>query len=267
MSIVIKNTTDIQHMRVSCSLAAEVLDYITPFVKIGVTTNELDQLCYEYITKTQNAYPSPLNYKPNPNGPAYPKSICTSVNHEICHGIPNDRQLKNGDIVNIDITVYKNDFHGDTSRMYYVGEVSNYAKRLCKITYECMWLGIQQIKPGKQLGEIGYAIETYAHKNGYSVVEEFCGHGVGRTFHEEPQVLHYGKPNTGPIMQEGWIITVEPMINQGGRHIRFSPNGWTAVTKDRSLSAQWEHTVLITNNGYEVLTVSPNMPARPTFIH
>lgn len=266
MSIVIKNSTDIEYMRISGKLAAEVLDYIGPFVKPGVTTNELDKLCHEYIVNVQQAYPSPLNYQPNKNGPIYPKSICTSVNNEICHGIPNDKPLKNGDVVNIDITVYKNGYHGDTSRMFFVGEVSPHAKRLCKVTFECMWLGIAQVKPGNYFGDIGNAIETYAEKHGYSVVQEFCGHGVGQVFHEDPQVLHYGRPKTGPIIKEGMIFTVEPMINQGRRHIRFLPNQWTAVTKDRSLSAQWEHTVLVTPIGYEVLTVSPNMPAKPDFI-
>lgn len=266
MSIVIKNKEDIEYMKISGKLAAEVLDYITPFVKPGVTTNELDKLCHDYIVNVQKAYPSPLNYRPNPNGPAYPKSICTSVNNEICHGIPNDKLLKNGDIVNIDVTVYKNSYHGDTSRMYNVGEVSPHAKRLCVVTYECMWLGIMQVKPGNYLGDIGYAIETHAEKNGYSIVHEFCGHGVGKVFHEDPQVLHYGRPKSGPIIQAGMIFTIEPMVNQGRRHVRFLPNGWTAVTKDRSLSAQWEHTVLVTETGYEVLTISPGMPKVPEFV-
>jgi methionyl aminopeptidase len=266
MNIVIKTAKDIDCMRVSGKLAAEVLDYITPFVKPGVTTNELDKLCYDYITKVQEAYPSPLNYKPDPNLYAYPKSICTSVNNEICHGIPNDKPLKNGDIINIDITVNKNGYHGDNSRMFYVGNVSDHARRLCKITYECMWLGINQVKPGSFFGDIGYAIQTHAEKNGYSIVQEFCGHGVGQVFHEDPQVLHYGRPKSGPEIKSGMIFTVEPMINQGKRHIRFLPNQWTAVTKDRSLSAQWEHTVLVTDTGYEVLTVSPNTPKRPEFI-
>ena len=266
MNIVIKTAKDIEYMRISGKLAAEVLDYITPYVKPGITTNELDRLCFEYITKVQDAIPSPLNYKPDPNGPAYPKSICTSVNNEICHGIPNDKPLKNGDIINIDITVNKNGYHGDTSRMFYVGAVSDHARRLCKITYECMWLGINEVKPGKHFGDIGYAIQKHAEKNGYSIVQEFCGHGVGQVFHEDPQVLHYGSPNSGPEIKVGMIFTVEPMINQGKRHIRFLPNQWTAVTKDRSLSAQWEHTILVTDTGYEILTISPNMPATPTFI-
>lgn len=267
MSIIINTNDDIELMRVSCKLAAEVLDYIEPFVKPGVTTLELDKLCHDYIVKVQEAYPSPLNYKPDPNGRAFPNSICTSVNSEICHGIPNDKSLKNGDIVNLDITVYKNAFHGDTSRTFLVGDkVTAPTKRLVQITYECMWLGIMQVKPGNYLGDIGHAIQTHAEKNAYSVVEEFCGHGIGRTFHAEPQVLHYGRPKTGPKLQAGMIFTIEPMINQGKRHIRFSSNGWTAVTKDRSLSAQFEHTILVTETGYEVLTVSPNMPKAPEFV-
>ncbi len=267
MGIIIKNASDIENMRISCKLAAEVLDYIEPFVKPGVTTLEIDKLCHDYIVNVQNAYPSPLNYQPNPNGPAYPNSICTSVNSEICHGIPNDKPLKNGDIINVDITVYKNGYHGDTSRTFLVGDkVTPQAKRLVQVTYECMWLGIEQVKPGNFLGDIGHAIQTHAEKNFYSVVQEFCGHGIGKGFHEEPQVLHYGRPKTGPQLKPGMIFTVEPMINQGKRHVRFMSNGWTATTKDRSLSAQFEHTVLVTETGYEVLTVSPNMPAKPDFI-
>lgn len=266
MAIVIKNKEDIEYMRIAGKLAAEVLDYITPFVVPGVTTNRLDQLCYEYIVNVQQGYPAPLKYQPRPDCPPYPKSICTSVNNEICHGIPSDKPLKNGDIVNIDVTVYKNGYHGDTSRMFHVGVVSNHAKRLCLITYECMWVGIDQIKPGNYFGDIGHAIEMHANKNGYSVVQEFCGHGVGKVFHEEPQVLHYGKRKTGEELVPGMIFTIEPMINQGRRHVRFLPDGWTAVTKDRSLSAQWEHTILVTETGYEILTISPQMPLPPAFI-
>jgi methionyl aminopeptidase len=267
MAVVIKNAQEIEFMREVGKLAAELLDYIEQFVKPGVTTNELDRLCYEYVVNEQKAYPAPLNYKPGPEYSPYPKSICTSINSEICHGIPNDKPLKVGDIVNIDVTVLKNGFHGDTSRMFYVGEVSKHAKRLCSVTYECMWHGIAQVKPGNYLGDIGHAIESYAHENGYSVVHEFCGHGIGRIFHEpEPQVLHYGCPKTGLILKPGMTFTVEPMINQGKRHVRFMPNGWTASTKDRSLSAQWEHTVLVTETGYEILTISPNMPKPPKFI-
>ena len=207
-----------------------------------------------------------MNYQSYPNGPIYPKSICTSVNNEVCHGIPMDKALKNGDIVNIDVTVNQNGYHGDTSRMFIVGQASEHAKRLCRVTYECMWLGISQVKPGNYLGDIGYAIQSHAENNGYSVVREFCGHGIGKIFHEDLQVLHYGKPKTGVKLEEGMIFTIEPMINQGKRHVRFLPNEWTAVTKDRSLSAQWEHTVLVTDIGYEVLTISPNMPLKPDFI-
>ena len=267
MSIIIHSTAEIDIMRNSCQLAAEVLDYIQPYVKPGISTLELDKLCHDYIVDVQQAYPSPLNYKPNPNGPAYPNSICTSVNSEICHGIPTDKPLKNGDIVNIDITVYKNGFHGDTSRTFFVGDkISPHAKRLTQITYECMWLGSMQVKPGNFLGDIGHAIQVHAEKHAYSVVEEFCGHGIGRTFHAEPQVLHYGRAKTGPKLQAGMIFTIEPMINQGKRQIRFMANGWTAVTKDRSLSAQFEHTIVVTETGYEVLTLSPNMPAIPDFV-
>ncbi|MBP9742735.1 MAG: type I methionyl aminopeptidase [Burkholderiales bacterium] len=266
MSIIIKDENDIKYMRISGKLAAEVLDYIQPFVKPGVTTNELDKLCHDYIVNVQQAYPSPLNYQPKPDEPAYPKSICTSINSEICHGIPNDKPLKNGDIVNIDVTVYKNLYHGDTSRMFLVGEVSPHAKRLCWVTYECMWLGIKQVKPGNYLGDIGNVIAAHASKNGYSVVQDFCGHGIGRGFHESPQVLHYGRPKTGVMLEPGMIFTIEPMINQGKRFVKFMSNGWTAVTKDRSLSAQWEHTILVTNTGYEVLTISDGMPPPPKFI-
>lgn len=267
MPIIIKNTQDIEFMRISCKLAAEVLDYIEPYVQPGITTLELDKLCHDYIVDVQQAYPSPLNYRPNPKGPAFPNSICTSINSEICHGIPNEKALKDGDIINLDITVYKNGYHGDTSRTFLVGnKVSPQAKRLVQITYEAMWLGIQQVKPGNYLGDIGHAIQTHAENHAYSVVQEFCGHGIGKGFHEEPQVLHYGRAKTGPKLEAGMIFTIEPMINQGKRHVRFSSNGWTALAKDRSLSAQFEHTVLVTATGYEVLTVSPKMPAVPEFI-
>lgn len=252
----IKTHEEIELMRISCRLASELLDYITPFVKVGVTTKELDKLCYDYITQVQNAYPSPLNYQPSPDYTPYPYSICTSLNREICHGFPSDVPLKDGDIVNIDVGVYKNGFHGDTSRMYGVGNVGKPALRLGKVTYEAMWRGISQVKPGNRLGDIGFAIQEYAEKNGYSIVQEFCGHGVGRNFHEDPQVLHFGKPKTGLMLEPGMIFTIEPMVNQGKRHVRFMSNGWTATTKDRSLSAQWEHTILVTETGYEVLTLS-----------
>ena len=265
-NVIIKNSYDIGKMRVAGKLAAEVLDYITPFVKPGVTTNELNRLCHNYIVDILNCIPAPLHYQPDPSVIPFPKSICTSVNHEICHGIPSDKPLKNGDIVNIDITVIKDGYHGDTSRMFYVGEVSKHAKRLCQVTYECMWLGINQVKPGNYLGDIGFAIQHHAEQNGYSIVQEFCGHGIGQVFHEEPQVLHYGRPKSGVMLKTGMIFTIEPMINQGRRQARFMPDGWTAVTKDRSLSAQWEHTILVTDTGYEVLTISSGMPAIPQFI-
>lgn len=221
--VIIKNQFDIEQMRISGRLAAEVLDYITPFVKVGMTTNELDKLCHDFIVNVQLAYPSPLNYNPRGHqGKPYPKSICTSVNNEVCHGIPNDKALKDGDILNIDVTVLKNGYHGDSSRMFLVGNVSAHAKRLCQITFECMWRGISVVKAGNYLGDIGYAIQSYAEKSGYSVVQEFCGHGIGREFHEaEPQVLHYGRPKTGIKLQSGMIFTIEPMINQGKRQLRF----------------------------------------------
>ncbi len=265
MGIIIKTPEEIEKMRVACRLAAEVLDFIEPHVKAGITTGELDRLCHDYMVDVQGCIPAPLNYAPSGYNP-YPKSICTSVNHQICHGVPGDRVLRNGDILNIDITTIKDGLHGDTSRMFYVGEPSIQAKRLCDITYECMWLGIATVKAGSHLGDIGAAIQEYAEKNGYSVVREFCGHGVGRKFHEEPQVLHYGKRNTGAELKSGMIFTIEPMINAGKAAIRELADGWTIVTKDHSLSAQWEHTVLVTETGYEVLTVSAGMPAPPAFI-
>lgn len=264
MSIVIKNQQDVEKMRVAGRLAAEVLDYITPFVKPGVTTDELNILCHNYMVDVQGTVPAPLNYAPG-GGTPYPKSVCTSVNHVICHGIPNDKALKNGDIVNIDVTVIKDGYHGDTSRMFYVGEVNEHARRLCKVTYECMWKGIEKVRPGAHLGDIGYVIQQHAEKSGYSVVQEFCGHGIGLNFHEEPQVLHYGRPGSGLELQAGMIFTIEPMINQGKRHLRVLGDGWTVVTKDRSLSAQWEHTVLVTEDGYEILTVSEGTPPKPVW--
>ncbi len=249
-------------MRVAGRLAAEVLDYITPFVKPGITTGEIDRLCHDYMVNVQDTIPAPLNYAPSGYDP-FPKSICTSVNHQVCHGIPGEMVLKNGDILNIDVTVIKDGYHGDTSRMYIAGEPSIQAKRLCDITYDCMWIGIEQVRPGAHLGDIGSAIQKYAEKNGFSVVREFCGHGIGTKFHEEPQVLHYGRPGTLEKLVPGMIFTVEPMINAGRRDIRELADGWTIVTKDHSLSAQWEHTVLVTESGYEVLTLSAGTPAKP----
>lgn len=262
MTITINNADDIAKMRIAGKLASEVLDYITPFVINGVTTEKLDQLCHDYIVNVQKAIPAPLNYAPDGHTP-YPKSICTSVNHVICHGVPGEKVLKNGDTVNIDITVIKDGYHGDTSRMFHVGEVSIQAKRLSELTYQAMWLGINKVKPGATLGDIGFAIQHFAEKHGFSVVREFCGHGIGKKFHEDPQILHYGKAGTGLKLRAGMTFTIEPMINAGKRDIRQMPDGWTIVTKDRSLSAQWEHTVLVTETGFEVLTVSVGSPAVP----
>ena len=262
MASTLKTAKDIAGMRVAGKLAAEVLDFIAPHVKVGITTGEIDRLCHEYMVNVQNTIPAPLNYCP-PGYTPYPKAICTSVNDVICHGIPGDKVLKSGDVINLDITVIKDGYHGDTSRMYYVGEPSIMAKRLAETTFECMWLGIAKIKPGAHLGDIGFVIQQHAEKAGYSVVREFCGHGIGTVFHEEPQVLHYGRPGTLEELVAGMIFTVEPMINAGRREIREMSDGWTIKTKDRSLSAQWEHTVLVTPTGYEVLTVSPGMPLPP----
>ncbi|MBA3903141.1 MAG: type I methionyl aminopeptidase [Rhodocyclaceae bacterium] len=263
MSITIKTPEQIEKMRVAGRLAAEVLDYIEPHVQPGVTTAELDHLCHDYMVNVQDTIPAPLNYAP-PGYSPYPKSICTSINHQVCHGVPGDKKLKRGDIVNLDITVIKEGFHGDTSRMFIVGgEASILARRLCAVTYECLWLGIVQVRPGGRLGDIGHAIQRYAESNGFSVVREFCGHGIGAKFHEEPQVLHYGKPGTGPELRPGMTFTIEPMINAGKAAISELPDGWTIVTKDRSLSAQWEHTVLVTETGHEVLTISAGSPPKP----
>jgi methionyl aminopeptidase len=263
MSVTIKNEDDIRKMRVAGKLAAEVLDFITPHVQPGVTTEEIDQLCHDYMVNEQDTVPAPLNYAPPGHAP-YPKSICTSINNQICHGIPGDRVLKKGDVVNIDITVIKEGYHGDTSRMFYVGEPSIQAKRLCEITYQSMWKGIREVRPGAKLGDIGFSIQQFAESHGFSIVREFCGHGIGKVFHEEPQVLHYGKKGTGLELKEGMTFTIEPMVNAGKKDIRMMPDGWTVVTKDRSLSAQWEHTILVTKDGYEVLTVSEHTP--PPFL-
>ena len=267
MTITYKDAAGIAGMRVAGKLASEVLDYLTPYVQACVTTNALDQLAHDYIVDVQGGIPAPLNYKGGGNTP-YPKSICTSVNHQVCHGIPNDKALKKGDIVNIDVTVIKDGWHGDTSRMFMVGEVSIAAKRLCAITYEAMWHGIKMVRPGIHLGDIGHAIQKFAEGQGFSVVREFCGHGIGQVFHEEPQVLHYGRPGTLEKLVEGMTFTIEPMINAGRKDIKDGPekDGWTIVTQDRSLSAQWEHTVLVTPTGYEVLTLSAGSPATPSFV-
>ncbi len=266
MSITIKTPEEIEKMRIAGRLGSEVLDYIAPFVKAGVSTGELDRLCHNYMVDVQGCIPAPLDYAP-PGYVPYPKSICTSVNHQVCHGVPNDKViLKKGDIVNLDITVIKDGYHGDTSRMFIVGETSIRAKRLCQITYECMWLGIAQVRPGGHLGDIGAAIQKHAEGNGFSVVREFCGHGIGVNFHEEPQVLHYGKAGTGIELKPGMIFTIEPMINAGKAAISELPDGWTIVTRDRSLSAQWEHMVLVTETGVEVLTLSAGSAPRPDIV-
>ncbi|HSO46186.1 MAG TPA: type I methionyl aminopeptidase [Rhodoferax sp.] len=265
MTITIKDPEGIAGMRVAGRLTAELLDYLASFVKPGVTTNELDRLAEDYTTQVLGAISAPLNYAPSGHNP-YPKSICTSINHQVCHGIPNDKPLKKGDIVNVDVTLIKDGWHGDSSRMYLVGDVSIAAKRLCQLTYEAMWKGIQQVRDGAYLGDIGHAIQTFAEGHGLSVVREYCGHGIGQKFHEDPQVLHYGKPGTLEQLKAGMTITIEPMLNVGRKEIKELGDGWTIVTKDHSLSAQWEHTVLVTPSGYEVLTLSANSPAIPEFV-
>jgi len=265
MSITLKDAAGQAGMRVAGRLASELLDYLTPHVKPGITTNQIDQLAHHYMTQVQHTVPATLGYTP-PGYVPYPKSLCTSVNHVVCHGIPNDKALKKGDIVNIDVTVIKDGWHGDTSRMFMVGEASIAAKRLCALTYDAMWHGIAMVKPGAYLGDVGHAIQRFAEGQGFSIVREFCGHGIGRVFHEEPQVLHYGKPGTLDKLLPGMIFTIEPMINAGRRDVKELGDGWTIVTKDHSLSAQWEHTVLVTETGYEVLTLSNGSPPPPAFI-
>jgi methionyl aminopeptidase len=266
MSIIPKTPIEIEKMRVAGRLAGEVLDYIEPFVLPGVTTAELDRLCHDYMVDVQGCIPAPLNYAP-PGYVPYPKSICASINHQVCHGVPNERPLKKGDIVNLDITTIKDGYHGDTSRMFIVGgEASILAKRLCAVTHECLWTGINKVRPGGALGDIGAAIQKHAESNGFSVVREFCGHGIGLNFHEEPQVLHYGKAGTGVTLLPGMTFTIEPMVNAGKAAISELPDGWTIVTKDRSLSAQWEHTILVTEAGFEVLTLSAGAPPQPANI-
>jgi len=266
MSIGIKVPEEIEKMRTAGRLAGEVLDYIGPHVNAGVTTAELDRLCHDYMVEVQGCVPAPLNYAP-PGYAPYPKSICASINHQVCHGVPNERALKSGDIVNLDITTIKDGYHGDTSRMFLVGgESSILAKRLCKVTHECLWMGICKVRAGARLGDIGAAIQKHAETNGFSVVREFCGHGIGRNFHEDPQVLHYGRAGTGIELLSGMTFTIEPMINAGKAAISELPDGWTIVTKDRSLSAQWEHTILVTETGFEVLTLSVGAPPKPDFI-
>lgn len=249
MSVSIKTEEEIKRMRVAGKLASKVLDMIETHVQPGISTDELNTICHDYITSELNAIPAPLNYR------GFPKSICTSVNNVVCHGIPGDRVLKNGDIINIDITVIKDGYHGDTSRMFPVGDISIKAQRLCRICQECMMKGITQVKPGNQLGDVGHAIQRHAERNGYSVVRDYCGHGIGRVFHEDPQVLHYGRPNTGTMLQPGMTFTIEPMINAGKKETRVQADQWTVVTNDGSLSAQWEHTILVTQSGFEILTL------------
>jgi methionine aminopeptidase type I len=250
MTVTIKTAEEQDKMRIAGRLAADVLDMIGDYVKPGISTDEIDQICHKFITEQQQAIPAPLNYK------GFPKSVCTSVNHVVCHGIPGERRLKNGDVVNIDVTVIKDGFHGDTSRMFFVGKPNIRATRLAEVAFESMWLGIEELAPGKHLGDIGAAIQKHVESNHFSVVREYCGHGIGRQFHEDPQVLHYGKRGTGMELRAGMTITVEPMVNAGKAPVRLLPDGWTVVTKDHSLSAQWEHTILITDSGFEVLTLS-----------
>ncbi len=252
MTVSIKNEEQQDKMRVAGRLAADVLDMVGDYVKPGVTTEELDRICHEYITDVQGAVPAPLNYR------GFPKSICTSVNHVVCHGIPGAKKLKSGDTVNIDVTVIKDGYHGDTSRMFFVGKPSIQAQRLSEIAFESMWLGIRELAPGKHLGDVGAAVQKHVEKHRFSIVREYCGHGIGQAFHEEPQVLHYGRPGTGLQLREGMTMTVEPMVNAGKANVKLLPDGWTVVTKDHSLSAQWEHTVLVTRDGFEVLTLGAN---------
>jgi methionyl aminopeptidase len=248
--VTIKTPAQQEQMRTAGRLAADVLDMIAPYVVPGVTTDELNARCHEYIVNVQQAVPAPLNYR------GFPKSICTSVNHVVCHGIPSpDKRLKQGDIINVDVTVIKDGWHGDTSRMYAVGKIAPSAQRLIDITHEAMWIGIRQIRPGAHLGDIGAAIQGFVEPQHLSIVREYCGHGIGQIFHEDPQVLHYGERGTGVPLLPGMTFTVEPMVNAGKRHVRLLPDGWTVITKDHSLSAQWEHTVLVTDTGYEVLTL------------
>ncbi|MGD8931724.1 MAG: type I methionyl aminopeptidase [Chromatiales bacterium] len=249
MSVSIKTPEEVEKMRVASRLAAEVLEMIEPYVQPGVTTAELDQICHDYIVNQQRAIPAPLNYR------GFPKSICSSVNQVVCHGIPGEKKLKKGDIVNLDITVIKDGYHGDTSKMFSVGDTSVLANRLMNITYQALWIGIDQVRPNATTGDIGHAIQEFVERHNYSVVREYCGHGIGREFHEDPQILHYGEAGTGLTLKPGMCFTIEPMVNAGKRQVKLKPDGWTVVTKDRSLSAQYEHTLLVTRDGYEVLTL------------
>lgn len=250
MAAIIKTAEEIEKMRVAGELASDLLMMIEPFVKKGITTNELNTICHDYIID-HDAIPAPLNY----NG--FPKSICTSINHVVCHGIPNDKPLKDGDVINIDVTVIKDGYHGDTSKMFIVGKPSILAERICRIAQECLYIGIKLVKPGARLGDIGHAIQRHAEKNNYSVIREFCGHGIGAGFHEEPQVLHYGRKGTGETLKEGQCFTIEPMVNAGKHACKVLKDDWTVVTKDKKLSVQWEHTLLVTKTGCEILTLRP----------
>jgi methionyl aminopeptidase len=258
MPITIKSPEEQQKMRVAGRLAADVLDMIEPHVQAGITTEELDRLCHDFIVDVQQSIPANVGYH------GFPKTLCTSVNHVVCHGIPNDKKLKNGDIINIDVTVIRDGYHGDTSRMYCVGKPPVLAERLVRVTREAMWTAIQLVRPGARLGDIGHAIQQRAETEGFSVVREYCGHGIGRIYHEDPQVLHYGQPDTGTQLREGMTFTIEPMINAGKRQVQLLKDGWTVVTKDHSLSAQWEHTVLVTSTGHEVLTLGAAERSRQT---
>ncbi len=249
MSVHIKTEEEIQKMRVAGKLAGQVLTMIEPYVKPGITTNEIDEICHDYIVNMLEAVPAPLNYR------GFPKSICTSLNHQVCHGIPSDKKLKSGDIINIDITVIKDGYHGDTSKMFLVGKPSIQGQRVCDISHTALWKAIDIVRPGIRLGDIGHTIQQYVESQNCSVVREYCGHGIGREFHEEPQVLHYGKPGTGLELEAGMTFTIEPMVNIGKRHVKLLKDHWTVVTKDHSLSAQWEHTILVTPTGHEVLTL------------
>ena len=257
--ISIKSPAEQEKMRVAGRLAAEVLDMIGEHVKPGVTTEELDKLCYDHITQVQKSIPANVNYR------GFPKTICSSVNHVVCHGIPNDKVLKSGDVLNIDVTVIRDGYHGDTSRMYYVGKPALPAQRLAETCWEAMWRGIEKVKPGARLGDIGHAIQTFVEDKNFSVVREYCGHGIGKVYHEDPQVLHYGEPDTGDELRAGMTFTIEPMVNAGKRHVRLLGDGWTVVTKDHSLSAQWEHTVLVTETGVEVLTLGERSLRAPFY--
>ena len=249
MAVTIKTPEEIQKMRVAGHLAAEVLEVVAPHVQAGVTTEELDRVCHDHIVRVQGAVPAPLNYH------GFPKSICTSVNQQVCHGIPGDRVLRGGDIVNIDVTVIKDGYYGDTSQMFLIGEVSVQSRRVSQVSRECLLLGLAEVRAGASLRTIGRVVQRHAEANGCSVVREYCGHGIGREFHEDPQVLHYDDPKTSLVLQPGMTFTIEPMLNAGKRQVKVLPDGWTVVTKDHSLSAQWEHTVLVTPEGCEVLTL------------